>query len=358
MWQIELKKRIWGYERWAADMEKILPVFEKNNIAIAFASNDFFVPYMATMIYSVAVNGSEENNYDIVILTSDISKENEQILVNMLVDFTNVSLRIVNVEKYVSEYNFYTENKDGLTKETYYRLLIPEIMAEYDKVLYLDGDMVALVDVADLFHTDLTGYLLASSRDFCGLIEYYNPLTELKKYRDKELKLKQPNDYFIAGMLLINIKEFQELYDTEYLLDFATSREWRQHDQDVLNVLCEGKVKLVSASWDVMKPEFNQYLPEYLQRELCASIENAKIVHFGGDRKPWLCMDAPFSEYFWQYAARTPYIQEIIKRRIELDKGVYSVRGALEQEFRQGKVGARYIVKYIKAWLAYKMKRN
>ena len=113
MWQIELKKRIWGYERWAADMEKILPVFEKNNIAIAFASNDFFVPYMATMIYSVAVNGSEENNYDIVILTSDISKENEQILVNMLVDFTNVSLRIVNVEKYVSEYNFYTKNKDG-----------------------------------------------------------------------------------------------------------------------------------------------------------------------------------------------------------------------------------------------------
>ena len=69
-------------------------------------------------------------------------------------------------------------------------------------------------------------------------------------------------------------------------------------------------------------------------------------------------MDAPFSEYFWQYAARTPYIQEIIKRRIELDKGVYSVRGAMEQEFRQGKVGARYIVKYIKAWLAYKMKRN
>lgn len=231
-------------------------------------------------------------------------------------------------------------------------------MEAYDRVLYLDGDMVALVDIADLFHTDLTGYLLASSRDLCGLITYYNPLSGLKKYRDKELKLRQPDDYFIAGMLLINIKEFRKMYSTKYLLDFATSKKWRQHDQDILNVLCEGRVKLVSASWDVMRPEFNHYLPQHLQQELSLSIKNPKIIHFGGDMKPWLCMDAPFSEYFWQYAARTPYIQEIIKRRIELDKGVYSVRGAMEDEFRQGKVGARYILKYIKAWLAYKMKRK
>ena len=43
-------------------MNKILPAFEKNNIAIAFAANDFFVPYMATMIYSVVVNGMEEKD--------------------------------------------------------------------------------------------------------------------------------------------------------------------------------------------------------------------------------------------------------------------------------------------------------
>ena len=72
--------------------------------------------------------------------------------------------------------------------------------------------------------------------------------------------------------------------------------------------------------------------------------------------KPWLCMDAPFGEYFWKYAAQTPYIQEIIRRRIELDRGVYSVRGAMEQEFRQGRAGARYILRYIRAWLTYKIK--
>lgn len=337
-------------------MEKLFPAFEKNNIAIAFAANDAFVPYMATMIYSVIANGSKDNNYDFVVLESEISAQNQKTLLQMVEPFKNVSLRFADVTEYIKGYTFFVGNKENFTKESYYRLLLPELMENYQKVLYLDGDMVALTDVAELYQTDLGNELLVSSRDFCGMIEYYNPTAGLKKYRDKELGLKKPNDYFIAGMLLFNIPAFRAAYSTEYLLDFATSRPWRQHDQDVLNVLCQGRVKLVSAAWDVMAPEFNEYLPGELKAELDASLADPKILHFGGDMKPWLCMDAPFGEYFWRYAAQTPYIQEIIRRRLEMDRGVYSVRGAIEQEFRQGKVGARYILKYIWAWLTYKLK--
>lgn len=336
--------------------EKLQPAFDKNNIAIAFAANDAFVPYMSTMIYSVIVNGSKNNNYDIVILQSDIGCGNQQKLREMASPFENVSLRIIDVTQNVEGYTFFVGNKENFTKESYYRLLLPELMEEYKKVLYLDGDMVALTDVAELYQTDVEGYLLASSRDLCGMIDYYNPLTDLRKYRNKSLNLKDPDNYFIAGMLLINVPEFRKQYTTKYLLEFATSRDWRQHDQDVLNVLCEGRVKLVSAAWDVMIPEFHAYLPERLQTELEESMENMKILHFGGRRKPWLCMDAPFSEYFWRYAAQTPYIQEIIRRRIESDCGVYSVRSAMEREFWAGKAGARYILKYIRAWLAYKLR--
>lgn len=35
--------------------------------------------------------------------------------------------------------------------ETYYRLIIPEIMPDYYKILYLDCDMVADHDVAELY---------------------------------------------------------------------------------------------------------------------------------------------------------------------------------------------------------------
>ena len=332
------------------------PAVEKNNIAIAFAANDAFVPYMAAMICSIIANGNADNNYDFVVLQSDIAPNSQQKLYEMVKPHENVSLRIIDVAAYIEGYHFFVGNKENFTKETYYRLLIPELMGGYQKVLYLDGDMVALADVAELYETDLNGYLLASSRDLCGMITYYNPLTDLRRYRDKVLALKEPDNYFIAGMLLFNIPAFQELYSTEYLLEFATSREWRQHDQDVLNVLCAGRTKLVSASWDVMVPEFKEYLPQKLRMELEKSITNPKIIHYGGGMKPWLCIDAPFGEYFWRYAAQTPYMEEIIRKRLELDRGVYSVRNAMEQEFRQGKAGARYILKYIRAWLAYKMK--
>lgn len=337
-------------------MEKLSPAFEKNNIAVAFAANDAFVPYMATAIYSILANGSEENNYDLVILHSDISDKNKKKLLEMTAPFQNASLRFADVTEYIEGYTFFVGGKENFTRESYYRLLLPELMEEYEKVLYLDGDMVALTDVAELYRTELGDALLASSRDLCGMVEYYNPMADLRNYRDQELGLKAPDDYFIAGMLLFNIPAFRRAYSTEYLLDFATSRPWRQHDQDVLNVLCQGRVKLVSAAWDVMAPEFNEYLPKELKAELDDSLATPKILHFGGDMKPWLCMDAPFGEYFWRYAAQTPYIQEIIRRRLEMDRGVYSVRGAMEREFRQGKAGARYILRYIRAWLAYKLK--
>jgi len=336
--------------------EKLQPAFAEHNIAIAFAANDAFVPYMATLIYSIVVNGSKQNNYDFVVLHSEINSRNQKTLAEMTVPFKNVSLRFADVTKEIEGYDFFVGNKENFTKESYFRLLLPELMGEYEKVLYLDGDMVALTDVAELYQTELGDCLLASSRDLCGMIDYYNPVAGLRSYRDKELNLTEPDNYFIAGMLLFNIPEFRKTYSTEYLLKFATSKDWRQHDQDVLNVLCQGRTKIVSAAWDVMAPEFIEYLPKELQAELEASVKSPKILHFGGDMKPWLCMDAPFGEYFWRYAAQTPYLQEIIRRRLESDRGVYSVRGAMEQEFRQGKTGARYILKYIRAWLAYKIK--
>lgn len=41
------------------------PAFAERNIAIAFAADDAFVPYMATMVCSIIANGSRENNYDL-----------------------------------------------------------------------------------------------------------------------------------------------------------------------------------------------------------------------------------------------------------------------------------------------------
>ena len=298
-----------------------MPAFEKNNIAIAFAANDFFVPYMATMIYSVVVNGSEGNNYDIVILTSDISAENQQTLAKMINPFANVSLRVVNVEEYVAGYKFFTANKENFSQEAYYRLLIPEVMSEYEKVLYFDGDMVALVDVAELYQTDLRDCLLASSRDLCGLMGYYNPLEKRKAYRDNVLKLKRPDDYFITGMLLFNITAFRQAYSTDFLLEYAASRDWLQHDQDILNVLCQGRVAYLDLKWNHIFDCYGERIknvivwdPVPLYEAYMEAKKDPYIIHYAGFCKPWDEPSEEFGEVFWEYARRTPYYEVLVQR--------------------------------------------
>lgn len=342
--------------------ETISPAFAENNIPVVFSSNDEFVPVMATMIQSIIENSSAENNYDIIILTQDISMGYEQKLLSMVKDVPNFSLRVVNVAAYVSGYDLYTENRDTITVETYFRLVLPELLPEYKKVLYLDGDMVVNTDVAELYHTDISDYLIASSRDADGIGRCHMPEDTRRDYRLNVLKMKNPDDYFCAGTLLMNLDRFREELPTKKLLDFAVSYPWEWHDQDVLNVLCEGKVKLVHMAWDVLRDAGNnRYMPEEMYEEYLESEKNPKIIHYGGMRKPWIYLDVERGEYFWKYAGRTPFYQEILSMVYRNNPDVVEpkeIKNVALKLFDDGRIGFRYIIKYSIAWLRFKIFRK
>ena len=336
-------------------MERIFPAFEKENISIVFAADDNYVPCTAVMLYSILVNGSKSNNYDILFLHSGISSGNANQLQKMARRFENCSLRFVDVTEQVNGYHFYTEagpDKERLTKETYYRLLLPELLTEYSRVLYLDGDMIALTDVAELYHTELGESYIAACRDLGGLMYYYGGDQRLKRNQEETLKLERPNDYFNAGMLLFNLSALRQAHSTQKLLSVATERNWMYHDQDVLNVLCEHRKVLLPAVWNAVCPETLVKLPAGLQEEFEISQAAPKIVHFAGNRKPWQDFGVPHCEDFWRYAAQTPFIQEIVCQRLYSDRmpGDMMVR-----EFRRGRIGAKYLLKSARAWLEFKL---
>lgn len=345
-------------------MDKLFPAFEENNIAIALAADDNYVPCSAVMIRSILKNGSQTNNYDIVFLHNGITQENERMLLETAAPFPNASLRLVNAARRMGEYSFYTgvgEDKTRMTQVAYYRLLIPELMEAYEKVLYLDGDAAALTDVAEVYRTDLGDCLLAACRDLYAMMNYYDPKEDLKAYWDKELELEDPDSYFLSGMLLFNIPLFHKEYPTEEILRFAASRQWRQHDQDALNVLCKGRVKLLSSDWEVIESGTLRPLPPHLQAEFDKSVAEPKIVQFAGgyEKKPWRNIDAPYGEHFWRYAADTPFSQQLIRTLAYSERaGDARAREAMEDQFRQGKAGLKYLLKLFRLWLNYKRKKT
>ena len=89
------------------------------------------------------------------------------------------TLRFVNLKGRLG--NVYVDAR--YTEAASYRLLLPEIFVDYDKVLYVDCDMIIRQDLAALYRdTDLGNHYLAGVREATlpfQLNYIKNPLAEL-----------------------------------------------------------------------------------------------------------------------------------------------------------------------------------
>lgn len=305
-----------------AQAKKTTPAFDTNNVAIAVAANDYFIPYCATFLKSMAEHSDSDKNYDILLLSQDVSDINVKNVKKMLSAWKNISLRVLDPSVLIDQYTFHIEGH--FSKETYYRLVLPELLPNYDKVLYLDSDMIAMDDVAKIYDENIDGYLLAACHDAdtAGLYNGYRK--DKKEYTDKILKLKEPYQYFQAGVLLLNLEEFRKRYTTKQILDFAVSEKWQLLDQDILNKLCEGAVKYIDMSWNVMVDfagiRINQIIalaPRWLNEMYQEARKNPKIIHYAGPQKPWFEPEMDFGIQFWECARGTAYYEVMLGRMNE-----------------------------------------
>ena len=304
-------------------MEKIKPVFTENFVPICFSANDKYIPLLSVEIASIIDHSSPNTNYDIVILTTGVNDENQFNLLSQIKHHPNFSIRFVNVGPLVYGYNFYLDTRLTNTKyssEIYFRILAPTVMQDYDYVIFCDADLVVLDDIAKLLDYDCSQNLLGAVRDYEGIANCYNNNYERTKYRITELGIKSFDNYFVSGVLVLNIKKINENYSEKELLNLAVSKKWAQYDQDLLNFICKDDVKIIDAEWDFVEDIENVYhsLPSTLLAEYEKSEKNPKIIHYSGNRKPWINLNSKFNKYFWNYAESTPY-SSVLKNKKKLD---------------------------------------
>ncbi|MCR4637557.1 MAG: DUF4422 domain-containing protein [Butyrivibrio sp.] len=291
----------------------------KRDVPIAIASNDYYAPYISTLLLSITDHISNDRNYRFYILTHDMSLANKEKLKESVREISNVALEYIDPDYLLDGYSMYT--RGHFSVETYYRLVLPELFSSVDKLVYIDVDMIVLADLAELYDTDIDGFLLAAARDAdtAGLYNGFQP--DKKKYMDTVMKMKDPYQYFQAGALLLNLEEFRKTFKTQHILDFAVSQEWQLLDQDILNVLCEGKVKYLDMSWNVMydyagirQKEIIRLAPRWLYDMYIEARKHPRIIHYAGPEKPWLCPETDFGDVFWRYSERTPFYEVMLFR--------------------------------------------
>jgi lipopolysaccharide biosynthesis glycosyltransferase len=327
-------------------------------IPIVFSANDYFIPYTAVSIQSIMAHANKENDYRFYILHRDISDKFIRLLYEQTSQFPNCSIDFINVSEYISAYAFFVSRH--ISVETYFRLLIPYILMDYDKVIYLDGDILCLVDISELYKIELNNHLLSAVRDI-GVSWYYSP--SHSKYRSKIyqvlLHLKNPEDYFNGGVIVFDTGFFRKIFTLKYLFEFAVSSKFQIHDQDVLNILCEEKVCLLPFTWNLMKTPDSIYLPEHLKKQYVEAENNPKIIHFKpwarGNYSPYL----PFSELFWKYATQTPFYDLIISRMKEQKiLATHSIRDQIFLDIKnRNNCGMRFIIKCLFIWIISRFKK-
>lgn len=302
--------------------EPVQPAFAERNVAVVFAANNFYAPYLSALLQSIRENASPENNYDLLVLNKDISPVNQEILRQQTAG-ENFSLRFIDVKKQMRNFT-HLPLRGHFREETYFRLLLPEVLPDYRKLLYLDSDMIVCGDVAEVYATDVEGYLLAACKDAdtAGLYNGFEP--HKKEYMDTVLKIEKPYEYFQAGLILFNLDEFRKTYTVTQMMEFAMSYQWELLDQDVLNYLAQGKTKFLNMAWNVMMDWRGQRIekiisraPHYLFREYMQARKAPKIIHYAGPDKPWHDPTNDFSEVFWKYARHTPYYETALMRMVQ-----------------------------------------
>lgn len=292
-------------------------VQDKPVVPVVFAADNNYVPMVTTTAYSMLKNASPDYFYDIVILEKDFSAYNKRLMSEFFARFDNASVRFVNVGGIIKVYNLQTSN-EHISVETYYRFLIQKVLPGYDKVLYLDSDLIVEGDVSELFCTEVGDNLVAAARD----IDYLGNLNmndgERLEYTREVLEMANPYDYFQAGVLVLNTAEMRKLYRFQKWLEIAAEPKYIYDDQDILNAHCHGRVVYLDNAWNVMndcggriKKVFS-FAPADVYDKYMAAYAAPKVIHYAGFEKPWKPGPCDLSEIYWMYARETPFFERLI----------------------------------------------
>lgn len=290
----------------------------ENAIPVVLACNDGYVPQLVVCLKSIVDSTDDNRVYDIVIFNRDISLQNQKVITDFFAEKNYVKITFVNISSYVEGYIL--KAKAHISTETFYRFLIIDILKCYQKVLYLDCDLIVKRDLTQLFDIDLESNLIAACRDVdfngqCNLL-----CMDTKNYLHTVLKLDAPRNYFQAGVLVLNVEELNKVVTVKQLFEMADTGIYKYSDQDILNIVCKNRVKYLDMRWNYLfDHKFLRYkllvvkAPEDIRQEYEVAKKDPYVIHYAGKEKPWQNPKAEYADDFWQIAKNTPYNKELLE---------------------------------------------
>jgi len=270
-------------------------------IEVACAADERYAPHSAAMLHSVmTVRG--ESELRIRYLHGPAFPDRVKELLRGMVEDGGAAISFLEIgDDRVAG----LPEMDFVTRAMWYRIFLPELLPEADRVLYLDVDTIAIDSLEPLWDVDLEGSLVAAVTNV-----FY-----MRSHAQRAAQLGiEPADYFNSGVVLLNLDLMRREDSTRALFDYATGHasELAWPDQDALNVVLGPRRMSLHPRWNCMNSVLQfPWAGDVLGAD---AVEEARerpgIRHFEGPtvNKPWHegC-ETPMREVYFEHRRQTPW---------------------------------------------------
>ena len=190
----------------------------------------------------------------------------------------NVKINLVNMEKYDKSLSDIDTKR--YKTPSLYRLVLPEVFPNLDKVLYLDTDILVREDISKLFDIEL-------KNDNWLIAAHINPHI----YTMVKNMFAEKRSDFNSGVLLINLNEWRKRNIQHKVIELLRNDVYSTPDQTVLSIACHGFIEQLPLTWNHY-PIFNR---------------NANIVHFQMNSVKYLPLSNKYKREWIKYAIMSPF---------------------------------------------------
>lgn len=269
---------------------------------VCFTPNLAYLPYTGHCVRSLLSKIKRPDLVQLVLLTHQEVKEEDLKDLFDIVGLYGAPKPLVYYPELELDLDFRLEGGNNVlssrSQTPFYRLFLPTLLTQADKCLYLDVDVAILSDLSPLLETDPGDCYVAGVTDRLCLVP---------SSREHVTKMHiKPAHYLNGGVLVMNLKALRRDGLPEIMDVMGRVRAYPYMDQDIINYVCMGNVKLLEKKYNVFPGDTSQDLKflaslvpgdEYLFDD--DALVNPSIVHYIGPNKPWNNRSMQYADLYY-----------------------------------------------------------
>ena len=177
---------------------------------------------------------------------------------------------------------------------------VPDLILDYDKVIYADIDMVFQRDLSEVFTNSLkNGEWIAAALD--QAIEDFRFEVAFPAKIGKTV-----DNYFNAGFLIMDLKVMRENHVTR-LFEEHLNKKYDQNDQDILNIVFNDHTQLLPTCFNFQMNHFANYMWGRERTDIhFDELFKTATLHYTFKNKPWKALDCVAYDSWWHYYKMSP----------------------------------------------------